>query len=572
LPDGLTLDPVTGIISGTPLDGGTYDITVECVVSGGQTATKDFTITINNPLPTLTSLNPSSKRAETAEFILTLNGTNFVQSSVAYWNGSARATTYVSATELQATISANDIVLEGTAELFVVNPAPTGGTSNSLTFTIEPANQPPTVDAGGPYEVGEGGSVAVEAAGSDPDGDPLQYAWDLDNDGIYETSGQQVNFSAADLDGPTTHSIGVQVSDPRGLSAADTAIVEVKNVAPTAVLSNGSGKILEGGSATLLFTDAFDPGTADSDAGFLYSFDCNDDGVFEVVDSPEASYACLYTDNGSYTARGIIKDKDGEGNSYTATVPVANVAPAVDLIIATVEPVEVLVGINASADFSDPGVEDTHTAIWDWGDGTTSAGNVRETNGSGSVTGDHTYTIPGIYTITLTVTDKDNDSGISVFQYVVVYDPTGGFVTGGGWIDSPEGAYTPDPALSGKATFGFVSKYKKGANVPTGNTEFQFKAGDLNFHSDSYDWLVVAGAKAKFKGIGTINGSGNYGFMLSAIDAAETSSTDVDMFRIKIWDKDNGDAVVYDNNLGDGDDADPTTAIGKGNIIVHKSK
>ena len=60
--------------------------------------------------------------------------------------------------------------------------------------------------------------------------------------------------------------------------------------------------------------------------------------------------------------------------------------------------------------------------------------------------------------------------------------------------------------------------------------------------------------------------------MLSAIDAAETPSTDIDLFRIKIWDKDNGDAVVYDNQLGAGEDADPSTEISGGNIIVHKSK
>jgi len=72
--------------------------------------------------------------------------------------------------------------------------------------------------------------------------------------------------------------------------------------------------------------------------------------------------------------------------------------------------------------------------------------------------------------------------------------------------------------LTGKATFGFVSKYIKGKVDPTGNTEFQFKAGDLNFKSTSYEWLVVAGARAQFKGLGTINGTGNYGFMLTAID------------------------------------------------------
>jgi hypothetical protein len=172
----------------------------------------------------------------------------------------------------------------------------------------------------------------------------------------------------------------------------------------------------------------------------------------------------------------------------------------------------------------------------------------------------------------VTVTDDDGGSDSRAFEYIVVFDPEGGFITGGGWINSPAGAYVSEPELTGKANFGFVSKYKKGATVPTGNTEFQFKAGDLNFRSDSYDWLVVAGAKAMFKGVGTINGSGNYGFMLSAIDAAQTPSTDTDLFRIKIWDKGNGDAVVYDNQLGAGDDTDPTTAIGGGNIIVHKAK
>ena len=64
---------------------------------------------------------------------------------------------------------------------------------------------------------------------------------------------------------------------------------------------------------------------------------------------------------------------------------------------------------------------------------------------------------------------------------------------------------------------------------------------------DAPHWLVIAGAKAKYKGIGTINGSGTYGFLLSGIDANLTPSIDVDLVRIKIWDKDNGDAVIYDN-------------------------
>lgn len=59
--------------------------------------------------------------------------------------------------------------------------------------------------------------------------------------------------------------------------------------------------------------------------------------------------------------------------------------------------------------------------------------------------------------------------------------------------------------------------------------------------------------------------------MLSAVDAKLTPSTDVDLFRIRIWDKAT-DEVVYDNQMGDSDDADAATAIGGGSIVVHKAK
>jgi hypothetical protein len=111
--------------------------------------------------------------------------------------------------------------------------------------------------------------------------------------------------------------------------------------------------------------------------------------------------------------------------------------------------------------------------------------------------------------------------------------------------------------VAGKATFGFVSKYRRGATVPEGNTEFQFKSGNLNFSSTSYQWLVVnqGGTNAQFKGFGTINGTGNYGFMLWSTDGAP------DTFRIKIWDAAT-EAVVYDNGADQ--------AIGGGSIVIHR--
>jgi hypothetical protein len=165
--------------------------------------------------------------------------------------------------------------------------------------------------------------------------------------------------------------------------------------------------------------------------------------------------------------------------------------------------------------------------------------------------------------------------GDHVSDYVD-YDPwigRCGMVTGGGWIISPAGAYAADTSLSGKATFGFVSMYKKGATVPTGNTQFNFQVADLNFHSDSYDWLVIAGSKAKYKGTGTINGEGSYKFMLSAIDDDLNSDDGIDKFRIKIWEEGtNGDeTIIYDNGEDTGD-VETLTEIAGGQIVIHKKK
>jgi hypothetical protein len=173
----------------------------------------------------------------------------------------------------------------------------------------------------------------------------------------------------------------------------------------------------------------------------------------------------------------------------------------------------------------------------------------------------------GITTVTITV-----DDGIlqdSARSMLVVYDPTAGFVTGGGWINSPSGAYAPEPSLSGKATFGFVSKYQKGATTPTGQTEFQFHVANMNFKSTSYNWLVVSGARAQYKGLGTINGTGNCAFILTAIDGQVKGGGGVDKFRIKIWDKVTGNAI-YDNQMDAADTADPTTVIAGGSIVIHK--
>jgi parallel beta-helix repeat protein len=281
-----------------------------------------------------------------------------------------------------------------------------------------------------------------------------------------------------------------------------------------------------------------------------------------------------YPSGGNYWAdyTGVDSDMDGIGDTpYTFTggqdnyplmKPTIFAAPEVTAFAAPTAPVQVNTPVEVLATFSDPDSYFSHTGEWDWGDDTTSPAVVDETNQT--MTGTHTYTVPGVYTVSLTLDDLCGPSGAATYEYVVVYDPNGGFVTGGGWIWSEAGWCQLDEVCAGaegKANFGFVSKYKKGATVPTGNTEFNFSAGGLNFHSDTYEFLVInqGGTNAQFKGSGTINGEGDYYFMLWAGD------DDPDTFRIKIWWQE-GDTeyVVYDNGFDQ--------AISGGSIVIHKAK
>jgi PKD repeat protein len=297
-----------------------------------------------------------------------------------------------------------------------------------------------------------------------------------------------------------------------------------------------------------------------------YEWDLDNDGAYD--DAAGMTTTATFDDQGVYPVGLRVTDDQGAQATTSVSVTVINVAPTIGAISAPLSPSAVSTTVSVSATFSDPGVRDTHTAVWDWNDGTTAAGTILETGGAGSVGVTHIYMAAGVYTIKLTVTDKDGGASTVPYQYIVVYDPEGGYVTGGGWFTSPVGAYAADPALTGRADFGFVSKYKTGATVPTGQTQFQFRAANLTFHSDTYEWLVVAGARAQYKGVGTINGTGGYGFLITAIDGQINGGGGVDKLRVKIWEKASG-RIVYDNQIGATDDANPTTSIQGGSIVIH---
>ena len=175
-----------------------------------------------NPVPVLTSVSPTAAVVGGAAFTLTANGTGFVSGSEVHWNGTARTTTFVSASQLTAAIPASDIASAGTAQVTVVSPTPGGGTSAAIAFAIDPV------------------APVLAITGLDPPGVVAGHpAFDLAVTGTGFVQGATVNWNGADR--TTTFVSATQVT--AAIPAADVANpvsvpVTVRNPAPAGGISN----------------------------------------------------------------------------------------------------------------------------------------------------------------------------------------------------------------------------------------------------------------------------------------------------------------------------------------------
>ena len=441
--------------------------------------------------------------------------------------------------------------------------------TDTLVVTVANVAPAATLANDGPVAIGAAATVGFINTADPSSVDTaagLRYAFACDGaalDGATYAGADATPSTTCAFDASGSKTVRARIIDKDGGFTERTTVVVVNtpaNLAP--IVAAGPDHTGDEGAAIALAGAATDP----EGAALTLAWTVAPAGTCQFADPAAASTAVTCGDNGVYTVTLTASDGVNPPVSASATVAVVNAAPALTITAPETGALyAVNTVVNLAASFTDAGRNDTHTCAIDWADGAgAQAGAVSESAGAGTCIGSRTFGAAGVYTIRMTVTDDDGGAA-TASVLVVVYDPSAGFVTGGGWIASPAGACRLTAACqgaTGKATFGFVAKYKKGVAVPEGNTEFQFHAGGLNFKATAYDWLVVAGSKAKYKGRGTINGSGDYGFLVTAIDGQP------DRFRIKIWDRATGD-VAYDNQPGAGDESDAATDLGGGSIVIH---
>jgi hypothetical protein len=375
---------------------------------------------------------------------------------------------------------------------------------------------PPIVVVGGPYSVEEGGSVGLDASGSQSrQQDPsLSFGWDFDGDGLFnDASGATPSFSAAMFDGSADVTVRVQVTDSLGLSSIGTTTIHVDNADPTiddftlnpsanfvvgspisldlqfsdagladthsATIDWGDGAVefgqvtqlsgggsasalhtyTAGGSRTIFVTVTDDDGGSDTvsmtifvagpptargggpyvvaeggsvglnasgsssqqqDPTLTYDWDFDNDGQYDDASGATPVFSAAGLDGSSVVTVGLkVTDSLGLVGYGTATIQVTNVNPLISGLVVT-PPEFVTSGspVSVTVSFSDAGTPDTHTVSVDWGDGSAASnGTVSESGGSGSGTAGHAYSVPGVYEITVTVTD--DNGGVDTTTHVI---------------------------------------------------------------------------------------------------------------------------------------------------------
>ena len=251
----------------------------------------------------------------------------------------------------------------------------------SVQCNIAVPDVPPTADAGGPYSGAEGSAIAFNGSGSTG---AVTYSWNF-GDG---SSGSGVSPSHTYTDNGT-YTVTLTVENNSSQTDSESSTVTVSNANP--VVNAGGNKASNEGSS-IAFSGSFtDAGSADT---HTYAWDFGDGNSASSL-----STSHTYIQNGSYTATLTVTDDDGGQGSSSATVTVNNVAPQSVSAGADKSGNEGS-SIAFSGSATDPGADDVLTYSWNFGDGQSATG--RNVN--------HAYADNGSFTVTLTVSDGDDQS------------------------------------------------------------------------------------------------------------------------------------------------------------------
>ncbi|MHB0939330.1 MAG: Ig-like domain-containing protein [Armatimonadota bacterium] len=439
---------------------------------------------------------------------------------------------------------------------FAANDGALDSNTATITVTINPVNDSP-VAQDGTATTNEDTSVTGTLAATDIDGDPLTFT--LVGDGtlgwvvINAATGAFTYTPSADANGEDSFTFKANDGQADSNTATITITIVAQNDAPVAENGTLATNANQAGTGTLVANDI------DGDQLTYQLVAGPAKGTVVVTNAATGGYR--YTPNAGEIGQDsfTFRANDGNVSSNTAMVSVTispivgDNAPVITSITGPTEPVDMRDSFIIEATFTDSDAGDTHTARWNWGDGRTSAGIVNQE--AHTVFGNHTYDAPGIYTVTLTVTDSKGRSDTEVYRYLYTYDPTVGYITGDGTFARP----------NGKASFIFDVR-PRGDNPPVGQLTVQDRQAGLNIRVTSFSRLIIIGNLAFCQG-SYRSGGNDYSVWLAVTDDNRPGTDRRDCIRIMIRNLTTGQ-VTYDTQPGADLYTVPTTPITSGRITI----
>lgn len=372
----------------------------------------------------------------------------------------------------------------------------------------------------------------------------------------------------------------VTFTDSKGCTATDEVEVKVScSSTPVAVCQELTVPVGDNCVATVGAIE-FDNGSSSASEGAL---------IFTV--SPAGPYPV-----GTTSVTFTVTDAAGGVSSCQTIVTVTNESPTITSVTPSTSSLYANFPVSLSVAYTDNNIAN---ATIDWGDGS-----AIQTVDAPSAVFDvaHTYVNSGLYSVTITMTDECEVSKF-VYHSIIVMDNLRGKVSGGGWFDSPEGAYIMKLRAAGKATFAFAASNTSKKDRPEGYVVFNFNEGNMKFRSTHMEWMHVEEETAIMQAAGRLNGKQGYQILISVVDEEQDEDEDdrndeapgrkgrdnkgkekkkdkddnkgkgkkkLDLIRVRITDP--AGEVIYDTQHSAADAALATTALGGGSIKVKKAK
>ena len=427
------------------------------------------------------------------------------------------------------------------------------GVYSTATSTVTVNNVPPTATFTAPNTVTEGSPISLALANatdiSPVDQASLSFAFACSATDDWHASATPT-YACPTVDNATLTVRG-KVMDHDGGATEYSHAVTVTNVAPTATMVAPS-TVVEGTAIAFSLASVIDPSSVDQ-ATLAYAYACSATGDLQA--SASASFSCPTTDNGTVTVRARVSDKDGGASEYSQAVLVTNAAPVIGGFATSAVPVAAGVATTATLTYTDAGSADTHTAVFVWGDGTTSTVN----GASGQAIGTHVYATGGFYTVSVTLRDDDGGTAAATSpSLLIVYDQNAGGVKAEGWFAGANGGQGSD-----KLHYNLDASYSAGGQV-TG--QLTLTSPYVSFRSSSIELLVVSGAIGTMTGTGTTADGTAVSFVVAVREGAKAGDKQ-NRIRMQIRNSATG-MVLYDTNPGAPTYAAPTLATGGGDVKV----